>query len=338
MTREQSLYLRVGLLLIAGLLLGLGFVWFIGGPHIAQGERAESYFSESVQGLEIGAPVKYRGVTLGRVTDIGLVSAEYGNRPAPFSTPTYRLVYVRYLIDREKLGRGPDTQGAVRLGLRARLASQGLTGLAYLELDFVNPREFPAAEVPWQSLGTYIPAMPSTLMRVQDTALRVLAKLNSVDIEGLTGEMTGLLQDLRAQMREGDADKALRQITVLAQTMQNAVQAADLPALAADLRQTSHALRDVAQAPELHHALEQADHAATGLARTAAQLPPLIASLQRAADRTGDSTADLQQALAPLLRDIQATAQNLREITDALRRHPGQVFSAPPPHTPEHVQ
>ena len=239
MMREQARYLRVGLLLVAGLLLGTAFVWFVGGPHISQGERAESYFSELVQGLEMGAPVKYRGVTLGRVTDIGLVSAEYGNQPEQFHVPTYRLVFVRYLIDRAKLGRGPDAAAAVELGLRARLASQGLTGLSYLELDFVNPRDYPPRQVPWQPQATYIPAMPSTLLQVQETALHVLARLNSVDIEGLTTQLTGLLRDLRAQVQEGDADQALRQVTALARTMQTAVQAADLPGLTADLRHTS---------------------------------------------------------------------------------------------------
>ena len=94
----------------------------------------------------------------------------------------------------------------------------------------------------------------------------------------------------------------------------------------------------MAQAPELRHALEGADQAANGLARAAAQLPPLIVALQAATRRAGDSTADLQQALAPLLRDMQATAQNLRETTEMLRRYPGQLLTGPPPRTPEQVQ
>ena len=71
--------------------------------------------------------------------------------------------------------------------------------------------------------------------------------------------------------------------------------------------------------------------AADRLATAAAQLPALIASLQATAQRAGNGTADLEQGLVPLLRDMQATAQNLREMTESLRRYPAQVFGQPPP-------
>jgi ABC-type transporter Mla subunit MlaD len=67
------------------------------------------------------------------------------------------------------------------------------------------------------------------------------------------------------------------------------------------------------------------------LARAAAQLPPLIAALQATTQRADGGVADLQRALVPLLRDMQAAAQNLREITEALRQAPAQVLLAPPP-------
>jgi len=334
---ERAVYVRVGLLIVAGLGLGVGLIWFLGGQRIGRAETAESYFAESVQGLEIGAPVKYRGVTLGRVTDIGLVSAEYRDQ-TQVTARTYRLVFVRYVIDEEKTGRALDTAAAVKLGLRVRLAAQGITGLSYLELDFVDPADHPATEVPWQPKVSYIPSIPSTLSQVQNAAQQVLAKLNSVDIEGVVGAVTGLVRDLRQQVSQGDAHQAMVQLTALEQTLQDSVRSADLPGLTAELRHTSAALRGVVQGQELRHTLAGADQAANGLARVAAQLPPLIAELRAATRRAGDSTADLQQALVPLLRDMQATAQNLRETTEMLRQYPAQVFSQPPPHTPERVR
>lgn len=331
---ERAVYIRVGLLIIAGLALGFGLIWFLGGERIGRAETVESYFVESVQGLEVGAPVKYRGVTLGRVTEMGLVSAEYRDQ-AQVAARTYRLVFVRYVIDAEKAGRAMDTANAVNLGLRVRLASQGITGLSYLELDFVNPAEHPVTEVPWQPKVSIIPSIPSTLIQVQNAAQQVLAKLNGVDIDGVVAALTGLIGDLRQQVAQGDAHQAMRQIAALGQTLQQSVRGADLPGLAADLRQTSAALRDTVQGPEMRRTLAGVEQAATGLARAAAQFAPLVAELRATTRRAGDSTADLQQALVPLLRDLQATAQNLRETTDMLRRYPAQMFGQPPPRPPE---
>jgi hypothetical protein len=81
--------------------------------------------------------------------------------------------------------------------------------------------------------------------------------------------------------------------------------------------------------------IANASLAAERLASAEIRLPALIASLQATAQRAGNGTADLQQGLIPLLRDMQATAQNLREVTDSLRRYPAQVFAQPPPRTTE---
>ncbi|MEJ0019152.1 MAG: MlaD family protein [Acetobacteraceae bacterium] len=329
---ERSIYLRVGLLIFGGIALAVALIWFLGGGRIRHGSVFESYFSESVQGLEVGGAVKFRGVTIGRVTELGLVSAEYGpNEAIDRESATYRLVFARFEVDTARIGRMPDTQAAVGMGLRIRLASQGITGLTYLELDFVNPRRYPALSVPWQPRAEYIPSMPSTFTQVQDAAQQVLAKLNSVDIDRLAAQVTGLLTDVRASLTTGDLHATLTEATNVLRTLNDAMRAADLPALTADIQKTSIALRETVQGQQVQKLLANASLAADRFATAAARLPPLIASVQATAQRAGNGTADVEQGLAPLLRDMQATAQNLREMTETLRRYPAQVFGQPPP-------
>ena len=329
---NSGAYFRVGLLILGGIGLVLGLIWFLAGGPVNHGILHESYFRESVQGLEVGASVKYRGVTLGRVTDIGLVSAEYGaTQPADVERQTYQLVFVRYLIDPRKLGRASDTATAVQSGLRARLASQGLTGLSYIELDFVDPAQYPAQVVPWTPKTEYIPSMPSTLSQVQDAAQQFLAKMNRVDIDRISEQLTGLLDDLREELATGDVHTTLTKAAALLQTLDDTVRAADLPGLTADLKRTSGSLRELAQGPRTQKLLANADLAAERLANVGAKLPSLIAALQATAQRANSTTADVEQALIPLLRDMQATAQNLRELTDSLRRAPAQVLLSQPP-------
>ncbi len=82
-----------------------------------------------MQGLEVGAAVKYRGVTIGRVTDIGLTSAEYGGRqPIQLERNTYRLVFVRYAVDTKKVGQMPDTARPCRLACGSAWHRRGSPG------------------------------------------------------------------------------------------------------------------------------------------------------------------------------------------------------------------
>jgi paraquat-inducible protein B len=260
------------------------------------------------------------------------VSAEYGGqKPLDIKSRAARLVFVRFQVDTSRIGAVPDTATAVSLGLRTRLASQGLTGITYVEVDFADPARYPALQVPWEPTAEYIPSMPSTLTQVQDAAQKLLAMLDRVDLERLVGELSGLLTDLRRELANGDIHTTLNQTTALLRSLDDAVRAADLPSVTGDIKRTSTALRDTVQSEATQKLLTNAAQAAERLNNAAARLPALIAALQATTQRAGNSTADVEQGLGPLLRDLRAASESLREMTESLRRYPGSVLSAPPP-------
>jgi ABC-type transporter Mla subunit MlaD len=334
---ERRAFFRVGVLVLAGIAMVIGLVWFFGGGEFSQGTVFESYFPESVQGLEVGAPVKYRGVTVGRVTDLGLVSAVYATHVPPdqLDRSTYRLVYVRFIVDTRRIGAVLTLSEAIKLGLRARLASQGITGLTYLELDFANPSQYPVIQVPWTPRYQYVPSMPSTLAQVQNAATQFLAKLNRVDIDTMAQSIQGLLEDLHASLTRGDVHETLLRMTRLLQTLDEIARAADLPGLTADLRQTSASLRTLAQNRDVHQTLANAAIMSDRLAQASARLAPLITELQTTVRRVDSTTADVQQALVPILRDARDTAANLRDTSEQLRRYPAQLLVGAPPARPQ---
>lgn len=332
MKEGRGAFLRVGLLVVVGTACIVGFVLFLTGSRVSAGAKYETYYTESVQGLDVGAPVKFRGVSLGQVNEIALVAATYlKDSPVDVRRPTSRLVMVRFEIDASRVGKLPDKENAVNAGLRARLASQGLTGLSYIELDFVDPQRFPAEQVPWTPRDTYIPSVPSTITQVQDSAQALLAKIDKIDFIKLSDGLQVVLNDIHGQLTTGNASQALAQTGDLMASLRTAVDKADLPGLAAELRQTAEGLQGTLNSKETRGLLATATKAAERFSDAAAKLPLLIASMQAVVQRTGAGTADLQADLAPVLRDARVAAQNLRDTTDALRGYPASVLLGGPP-------
>ena len=330
-TRAASL--RVGLLMLLGTACAVGLVLFLGRDKVANGVRFETYFRESVQGLDVGAPVKFRGVTLGEVKEIGLVTADYMSAIAiDPAQPEARLVVVRWVVDPKRMGRMPDQQTSVNLGLRARLGSQGITGLAYIELDFVDPKRFPADMVPWTPRDNYLPSMPSTITQVQDAAQALATKLQGIDFERIVHTVQAVLDDVHGELDGGSTHNALADIAVLARTLRSGTEAADLPGLAAEIRALTASLRTTLDSKETRGMIASATQASDRLAVATAKLPALLTALEATTRRAGASAADVQADLVPLLRDARAAVANLRETTETMRRYPAStLLGAPPP-------
>ena len=332
---SRAAAVRVGLLLILGAAGVVALVLFLSGQKVKGGVRYETYFRESVQGLDVGAPVKFRGVTLGQVTEVGLVTADYmSDRMIDVKRPEARMVVVRWLVDPKRMGRVPDPGTAVDLGLRARLGSQGITGLAYIELDFVDPKRFPADKVPWTPRDEYLPSMPSTISQVQDAAQALAAKLQGLDLERMIGSLQNVLDDLHGELSTGSAATALADMSALLHTLRAGAEAADLPGMVADLRATTTALRATLDSKETRNLLAASSQAAERLAAATARLPALLTSLDATVKRANTGTADVQAELVPVLRDARAAAANLRETTETLRRYPVSVLLGGPPPRP----
>jgi ABC-type transporter Mla subunit MlaD len=329
----RAAYARVGMLVVGTILLALALIWFLTGSQIRRGTEFESYFNESVQGLQVGSNVQYRGVTLGRVTQIGLVSAEYGTKAAAASevkNAAWRMIYVRYMIDLSRAGPYHDVSEAVRLGLRARLGSQLITGLGFIDLTFVDPKTFPVPEIPWQPRAQFIPSTPSAFQQVQNAGQEVLAKLNDVDLAKLVTSLTNLSETLQTEINTGDLHTTFGALQALATSTGQAIKDANLPELAANLAKTSDSLRVVANNPDLKKMLGNGAIASVRLASLTGRMADLINSLNATVRQARAGANSLQAGLQPILANLAATSQSLRALGESLRRYPGQLLAAPP--------
>lgn len=327
----RAAYVKVGLLIVAAIVVGLALVWFLSGGRITHGELLETYFNESVQGLQVGSNVQYRGVTVGKVTQIGVVSAEYGGSAQVVNEPLYRQVMVRYLVDMKKIGPFPGIADAVGLGLRARLGSQLITGLSYIDLTFANPKDYPAQKLPWTPQAAYVPSIPSAFAQVQNAGQQVLAKLDQVDLPRLVSSLTALSENLDTELTSGDVHQTLQSANTLLSTAQDSLKTADLGGLSKDLRQTVDALKTVATDPNLSKLLANGALATDRLADITSRMNRLITALEATVRQAQTGTTTLQEGFAPILRNLSATSQSLRDLAESLRQYPAQVLAGPPP-------
>ncbi len=332
MPANRSAYVSVGTMVLVGAALLVGFVLFLTGDRLRQGDTVfETYSRESVQGLETGSPVRYRGVQVGRVTEIALASAAYRRPEGEAFAGAFQLVVMRFALDLTRIGDIPRLEDAVAQGLRARLATTGITGVVYIELDFVDPDRYPAAPLPWTPEHLVIPSQPSTTAQVQGAAETLLRRVENVDIEAIIANLNGLVTDIRARVSEDEVQGLVSSANGLLLTLREEVRRADIPALAGELRGAAGGIRNLAEGRETREALARLN-AVLGDIRTATrQVGPTVG-------RVNATVGDVQADLAPILRDLRAATANLRETTEALRRSPSQLLLGAPPPPPERTR
>ncbi len=209
----EARYFRVGAFVLTGaLLIGSCTVMLGGGDYFSEKLVLETYFDESVQGLEVGSPLKLRGVKLGSVSKIGFVSDEYS-----FPSTGDALEYgskVRVLMEFIPLTEGLDEperfrqiQTMIERGLRLRLTSVGITGTSFIEADFLDPVRFPTMEIAWRPKNLYIPSAPSAIATITSAAERIFARLENTEIEKLVNDIDMLVVNLNGAVEQTNLAK-----------------------------------------------------------------------------------------------------------------------------------
>ncbi|MCA1791939.1 MAG: MlaD family protein [Thioalkalivibrio sp.] len=325
-------HFRLGLFIlgaIAALVIGLTVIGT--GNLLRTTVMIETYIDGSVQGLDVGAPIKFRGVTIGDVTRLGFTAVEYQYDVPPVERKRYVLVEGRVRPDRfasttreglfsEDL-MGPLVAG----GLRVRMAAQGITGINFLELDFVDPESQPVLPIEWEPRNVYIPSAPSIAVQFLEYAENLLRRLDLLDIEGVVDSSISALYTLERTIAMLDTDGLSRQAAELsAQLQQTAVQSRQLLQVAERLLQDP----DILALPGETRATLQSVRGT--LAEV--DIGELIAQIERVVVRLDRGLDINEQRLATTLGDLQAATATLRSLSEDARRNPaGTIFGAPPP-------
>jgi ABC-type transporter Mla subunit MlaD len=344
----QANNFKLGLFVIGGIVALVLLLLVIGSGKWFQSKTViETYFNESVQGLDLGSKVKFRGVTVGEVTRIGFSYNKY-QQDKPMAE---RLRYV--LVEATIIGRLIGTKAGgdltrtetVRLeadkGLRIRLAPQGITGTSYLEIDYVDPKQNPELPISWEPDHVYIPSASSTFSQFFSGLADVVEKLSHADIDGVVTRINRLLETTNEKVAAVDtasiSDQSKRVLSKAERKLDqfDAEQISkEGTALLAELRQSNQKLGVILDEPAWKKLPGDAD-AAVAQARKLLDdpdLPKALAHLESVLARLDRVLGGGEPDLRRTLENVRQITDNLRDLTEDAKRNPSRlIFGAPPP-------
>ena len=201
--RNTEQYYRLGIFVMIGAAALVAVILVFGARNLfTKTITAETYIKESVQGLDVGAPVRFRGVRIGQISFIGLTGRIYEENVSPSERKQYVLVRMKLdLGDRSREFDDDYLQKLVRDGLRAQIRGQGITGVNYMELDFVKDqsklRELPFT---WTPDYPVVPSQPSPVNILLDNVESALQNFNNLNLAETQKEVNLLLTNLNGMV------------------------------------------------------------------------------------------------------------------------------------------
>jgi len=339
---------KLGLFVVSGLALGVVGLLAVGaGEYFEENYPVYCYFERSVQGLEEGSGITYRGVQIGRVTTIGMNVREQAQTMGPQGSGALILVQAELFPDKFGLqtgfmGKTPDdvenyVKSQVARGLRVSLELAGITGQKYLELDFKDPMEFQPPEYGFLPRQPWIPTAKSpTLSSIQRDLASTLSALSRLDYEGIADRLVVILDSLNQQITDldmktlsGRADETLVAIKALAESPELRDAVGRLDSITKKLDSGAGRFDDLLAGGDLDRLVEDAAAAGAAVRRLTegleTRVPEVLDSVtdvttaaRSAIDdaRVGDTTASIRSAAD----EVGSAARNIVAMKEELRR------------------
>lgn len=273
----------------------------------------QTFFDESVQGLDVGAPVKFRGVVVGAVSDIDI--AVDLRHVEVTSSLTVKDLERLHLVDRSATGK--LTRLGVPPDLRAQLASAGITGIKFLQIDFFDEKNNPPPTLPFPVADNYIPSAVSTLKNLED------AIVNAVDSFPLIAEKLLVVMNRVESILEDVDKKELPEQAGATLARANQV----LASLDATLKQVD-AGKLSKGAQETLERTNAAIIKLSALLDKAGGDKGLMVSAQRTADAMGDvarGATTIGPDIGEALRGLGSAANSIERLADAIERDPDML-------------
>lgn len=330
MSKKISSTLIGGFVVGALALLVIAVIAFGSGQLFRKVKEYVLYFDGTVNGLHVGAPVKFKGVEIGSVKDIRL---QLEKDMQVNKIPVIIEIDLKKLTSRGASGVIAEDREAFRKAivdqsLRAQLRTESMvTGVLYIGFDFfpgspINLVQKPMGDHKYQE----IPTVPTELQQVQDAVTRIIEKLEEIDFKGLMTAVSGTFDGVNKLVNSPQLQSSLKS---LEQTMPKVDEAlvgirkltttfdGNITTLTQNLQQTSDAARQAMQQAEI--TIKQTDVALK-------EAEAAMINLKGASDPDSPTLYEIRRSL----REVSAAARSLRLLTNYIERNPRALIFGKP--------
>lgn len=320
----------VGLFMTAGLgLATLAIIWLGMTSFLRKGELYVTYFDESVQGLNVDSPVKYRGVPVGRVQAIRIA-------------PDYHLIEVVILVDDEHSGDENRFAGSV-----AAISNVGITGAMFVEIDKRNPlTDGPTPTISFTPEYPVIASKPSDIRQLFREIHDIAVQIKAIDFKGISAQAKAAFTSLGTAVTEARIGEISTDIRTLLASINAAASPERLRSLARNMDETMVASRTLMEKAtdeltRMDAILAQfqsildanrphIDTTMGALASTAIKTDAFMTESQATMLQMQATIKDLEERLAITAENLEQTTGNLNALIANVKDQPAQLLFGEP--------
>ena len=327
-------------------LAAIGIAAIGSGQLFRQSDRFVLHFSGSVKGLDVGAPVKLKGVTIGKVVQINL---EY----SPLNTVFYTQVFIDVPRDAVRLiGTAQRTPSEspffaptvsmdtmIEAGLRAKLELQGfVTGKLLVAFDFYP--ESPVLLMGFNENYQELPTLPSEMEALAKTFDSIDFRAIAESVSNVAAGIDSLINSSDLHAAAASMNDALMRYGQLASALEDRTDqlTADMATTLADIRRLIQNT-DRQVAPMTQEVTDTAADIRKRVANLEARLIPMTTSIEATVESAESAFQQAEATLSNLNRlsngdsafiyqieetlvEMRAAARSLSVLTEYLSRHP----------------
>jgi phospholipid/cholesterol/gamma-HCH transport system substrate-binding protein len=302
----------VGLFMVGGIGIAIVAIIWLGMSRIFEkGNHYAVYFDESVQGLSVDSPVKYRGVAIGRVERI---------RVAPDS----RLIEVILII---------ESDVKAKEDMVAQLKVVGITGAMFIELDrYETGDESRTPELNFPTEYPVFATRPSDISELFQSIDEIVQKLNMLDIAGISEQIKVTLEHIDQSIVSADVVNLAAKLKQAVENFDRVLADLDMEGISADVRTALASLNQDLDPQRWQPIMTGVEDTIKGLQDATANVNGLLQNTTNIIDETGTGIVSLNRQLVIIGRNLEKSSRNLNLLLENLAAQPSQVlFSEPPP-------